>query len=1091
MARDRDRKSAAGERRRAGGYLAQLGWLEGYPDEDGWRRAEDDVLIPLDGAMVAKARRTARTVIREHADALPKLVGDVDRWWAIVDAKLAWMSGAIAGKPGAFDPLPHLTPRLAQTIRDLARTPVGPAARAAAIAYAGRTELDALIEWLAEHRALALESGELPGWRVVLALARLAMLGDAGKARGVRERAVDALIALCEVDAPDGFAALQASRNIENRLRHQESTKKPALDATRSPSRVMPWIVGLSTRAPVERQRILALVAEAQLAEALAPWQAWERQHATLLARAAALAQSKFESAVDRAAHEVKVVIKIEKSRAQAPVDVSIKDALLELGMLGDDHFARMQPSMVRLLSAMPAALDVAARTRMLLHLARAAATKDENEHPEWVWDALATALADGAPLELLAPWRSTLTSDGRLYIESDLLEHAPRRSDVERIIRVLVLLAWQGTIGKEDPTRAAIWLAAGLTDETMVAEITAALRAVDGWMLPDTARTALALADHNVADLTAIAKLLLETAETWRHSTTEALCALLEHSAASGGAWIVRAALEATQAAALATIGETLKLMPRARWPALCHEPKTTAWIDRYPVALHPALHRLASVDPDAERTAAKRLATDVPDPAALRQEIAALRERLDKAGAAKRLANLEARLRSPKPPSPARLATLATKLERAAREIGLARFIHAITTGASERVIKAFGLPGLPAWAEPPKTIALLFAMLALDATDRELAGRMIRARLGDRPWDLRDEPANQTFLEEVRRSGIDPAPWLDDTVHVFKDQAGEPFTLAMTDDPIEVFAMGAHFETCLSPDGGNFFSVVANAADVNKRVIYAKRDGRVIGRCLIALTDGFAILIFHVYCHENIQLEAHVRDFVLELAGKMGTTVVPRGTVRLLLARDWYDDGPRDLVGRFRGLDDAGLDFDAIEPAQLVGVLRAALDRELDDVTLPIILGHAGLSRRPELVIPLAPYVLASAAPQTHIAAAELALRAGDRALADRLLGDHAATIRIDDHPWHYGQLLAELRPSYTLARLRETRHRDIRTWEDERGDRVAVAGVALAALHRPKQAAAMFRLAMKHEDWLAPFMKVRLEALGESVDDTDDD
>ena len=126
------------------------------------------------------------------------------------------------------------------------------------------------------------------------------------------------------------------------------------------------------------------------------------------------------------------------------------------------------------------------------------------------------------------------------------------------------------------------------------------------------------------------------------------------------------------------------------------------------------------------------------------------------------------------------------------------------------------------------------------------------------------------------------------------------------------------------------------------------------------------------------------------------------------------------------------------------------------------------------------------MASAAPNTHVVAAELALRAGERALADRFLGDHAATIRIDDHPWHYGRVLAELRPSYTLARLRETRRRDIRRWEDECGDRVAVAGVALAALRRPKQAAAMFRLAMKHEDWLTPFMKARLEELGEPPD-----
>ena len=43
--------------------------------------------------------------------------------------------------------------------------------------------------------------------------------------------------------------------------------------------------------------------------------------------------------------------------------------------------------------------------------------------------------------------------------------------------------------------------------------------------------------------------------------------------------------------------------------------------------------------------------------------------------------------------------------------------------------------------------------------------------------------------------------------------------------------------------------------------------------------------------------------------------------------------------------------------------------------------------------------------------------------------------------------------------------------------------SLAGVALERLHRAKQAAAMYRLAMKYEDWIAPFMKARLEQLGE--------
>ncbi len=1088
MAREQDRKrTAAADRRRAGTYLAQLGWLAGYPDEGGWRRLDDDSVMPFDGVAIAKARRTGRTAIREHRDGLAKLVGDVDRWWAIVDAKLAWASTRVGGKP-ATDPLGALLPllpaRLAAAIHALLPTPAGDAARAVTVAYAERPrELAELIEWLAAHATLVI-AGTLPSWRVVVALARLEVLGDRGKPRGVRERGVAALIRLCAVDAPDGAAALQANRNVENRLRRQ-SSKKQAPDPMRSSQRVVPWIVKLAIRSDEHRQRVLALVAHAQLAEALAAWQAWEREHEKLLDRAKAFAQARFDSPEARGKHEAKLILKIEQSRAAAPVEVPLADVLLELDLLGGDHLARFHPSIVRLLAALPAALGVAAPARMFLHAARAAATC-EHEHLEWVWDALAAALEQGAPLELLAPWRDVLTSTGRLYLESDMVEYLKRRTEVDRLLRVLVGLARRGSIGREAPTRAAIWICAGLGEEELVIEVVAATRESTGWMLPEVARAAIAISDRTAKDLAAAGKLLLETSEDWRHALTVALSRLLEHAAASGGAWIVRAALEDKQGAALAAVGETLQLMPRARWPPLCRPPAAAAWIDRYPETLHPALHRLASVDPDAERSAIKRLADDVPDPAALRVEIAALRERLDRPGAAKRLANLEDRLAHPTAPSPKRLATLTTKLDRAAREIGLARFTQAITRGASERVVRAFHLPELPAWASAPKTIALLFALLSLDERDRELAGRMIRARGGEPPWDLRDEPANRAFLDQMRRAGIDPAPWLDDRTVTITPKEGEPFTLGLTNDPIEVFAMGAHFETCLSPGGGNFFSVVANAADVNKRVIYAKRGDRVIGRCLLALTEGFSILIFHVYCHEAIGLDQHVKELVLDLATRMGTTVVPRGTVRLLLARDWYDDGPLDLVGRFRGLDDAGLDFSAIEPGALVDILRAALGRELDDVTLPVVLNHGALARRPELVAPLAPFVIASDVPQTHVTAAKLAFAAGDRALADRLLGDHAGAIQLHDHPWHDGQLLAELRPSYTLARLRATRRRSIRDWADERADRIAIAGVALEALHRPRQAAALYRLAIENEDWLADHLKPRLEQLGEPVE-----
>jgi hypothetical protein len=403
------------------------------------------------------------------------------------------------------------------------------------------------------------------------------------------------------------------------------------------------------------------------------------------------------------------------------------------------------------------------------------------------------------------------------------------------------------------------------------------------------------------------------------------------------------------------------------------------------------------------------------------------------------------------------------------------------------------AFGLSEWPDWAEPvdrsraTQLREILSGLLDLESSDRALAGRLLRARSGPPPWDLRDDPANRRFLDRMRAAGIDPAPWLDSTPRVVHTGHGETLSLALCADPLDVFAMGAHFETCLSPRGGNFFSVVANAADINKRVLYARRDDRVVGRCLFAITDSLTLLAFNPYCHERIDFASIVRDFALELAARMRATIVTRGPVSTLVARDWYDDGARDLVGRFACLDES-FDLEAIPPDELVGKLREALGRDLDDVTLPFVLGHRDFQKLflPRHLAPLVPFILASNVSLIRIDAAQLALHNKDLELADRLLGDHDRAIRIEEYAWPNGEIVARLRPSRALARLRRSRPRSVRRWSDERGDRIALAGVALQALERPRKAAAMFRLAAKLESWLLEDMHARLTAMGAPID-----
>jgi hypothetical protein len=1053
----------AESRRRVAVYLQQLVWLEGFPVADGWHRLDTGERVTVDGALIARTRRAARTVMREHPGALADAVGDVDRWWAIVDAKLAWCSAP----RGVLDLLDHAPRRIASQARALAARPgLGAAAIAAGVAWALRPhQLGDAIAWLAGQGAL------IDDVVTTLALARLAEQSAAG---------VAAWIALAAVDAPDPKTAVEGVASVDHRLR---GTRETAITpGPRSGHHVRAWLATLCRCAPEVQQRALAVLAVAGVDAALAPWCRWERANADRLARAAAFAGRAFDRK-EEARNLERITGVVNQVKASAPRAIAVPDVLREIDVLASGALAGFHAAIVRLLAAIPAG-EPGVRTAMLLHVARIAATSD-HARAAWLWDALAAALAAGASPRLLDPWRAILAAGGRAYFDDALIDALPRRAEVNRLVDALAGLAALGPVSRVDAERTAAWIAAGLADE-LARDVVIGLRDVDFSFEVGVVRAIRALSDGTAGDLIAQAPIVLGAFEELDYHERQELVALIEHAAGGGAVWLVRAAFAANQGKVLADAAGLLPVLPRARWPAVATA-RRPAWIGRYPAALAAALGHLAAVDPDAERTAARRLATDLPDPEALRREIAALRARVPlAAGQAKRLATLERRLVAPGSPSPARLARLAGKLERTAVSVGLLRFTAQVTATAALRLQRTF--PG-GGWPEPldRRTREIVFGLLRLDAADRALAGRLLRARTGPRPWDLRDDPVNVAFLATMRDAGLDPAAWLDDAPVTVVTPDGRPLELALCSDPLEVFAMGAHFETCLSPGGGNFFSVLANAADLNKRVLYARRGDRVVGRCLLAVTDSFAILTFNPYCHERaVDFAAIARTFALELAARMRTRVAPYGAVRLLVARDWYDDGPRDLVGRFGGLDEAALDLANADPGVVVERLRGALGHELDDVTLPMVLALPSLRARPALVAPLARYLLAARSTATHITAAELALEAGDPELADRLLGEHGDAIRLEDHAWPGGKLLALLRPSRALVRLRATRARGVRSWPDDRGDRIAVAGLAMEALHRPRKAAELYRLALDRDPYLEYDLNDRLAAVAASIE-----
>ena len=183
-----------------------------------------------------------------------------------------------------------------------------------------------------------------------------------------------------------------------------------------------------------------------------------------------------------------------------------------------------------------------------------------------------------------------------------------------------------------------------------------------------------------------------------------------------------------------------------------------------------------------------------------------------------------------------------------------------------------------------------------------NRRLLRRLLRARLaGDPTWPER-HPANQAFLAGLAARGVDRAAWLDTAPHLYRcaGVAGGHVRLHLERDPLRILQMGNYFDTCLSFGGANAFSTVANACELNKRVVYATDGaGRVVGRKLIGLTAEGALVGFRTYSAlrdkaGNDALRAIFRRYLTAFAARCGLPLAGEGTVPRLFAPAWYDDG-----------------------------------------------------------------------------------------------------------------------------------------------------------------------------------------------------
>lgn len=163
-----------------------------------------------------------------------------------------------------------------------------------------------------------------------------------------------------------------------------------------------------------------------------------------------------------------------------------------------------------------------------------------------------------------------------------------------------------------------------------------------------------------------------------------------------------------------------------------------------------------------------------------------------------------------------------------------------------------------------------------------------------------------ANTAWVRTAMEHGLKIEGWLtppSSTVQIGSQQA----ILCIRSNPFDTFLMGSRFGSCLSidsPPSSNSFSVLPNAMDANKHVLWLiSNSGHVIARQLIGINTAMELLTYRVYINGDYtqwaeQIRTAMEEYCVTLARNCNTHIAARGKPSSLQDWPWHDDGPYPL-------------------------------------------------------------------------------------------------------------------------------------------------------------------------------------------------
>ncbi len=1090
-----------------------LGWMTGFPDGTGnWvslPSREPASVIRVGRTELRRATYSLNKLRREFPRALPRIVGDVDRWADLHRSLIETLKPSVHGGSAL--------PDSASSVHASYRTAAG---RAATQAMSGAAplrrvvcaftwycwlqpdQLRPAIDWLQTHHAEVV--GIVENFGHVDGCVLLARLRELSASHGSKR--LDPLLSWL-ADRRLSTVAVEQGRHyayqVQAALNYKAPEPVPDPPVARLASEALAWVQWIAQQDGRTARRALEMFGLLHESVAMQAWEAWWRSIGRLVKRAQQLPTP------PRRRHPAAQKLQAVRARLRAmgdatPAVVPAKRFFALLREEATQPNETQRRAIRRALQAMPTVLDdVPLRLAFLAHWSR---LRRETERSKQ--NTLATLI--GAFGEFVAgqddtaralrPWQAVWSDLGksgalefaRYTVDSELLDEVPRTRQIQDFFVALAMLQGDAlfdeisgddaetlvdvVLATRDVESAALALRLLKRESLTEKYLTQSLLRLAGDLCASdisqfaTVTRVLLAADERVADLENTGKRLLAH---WKKAPAEhLLLAVLDGHLMPLCATVLRG--EVIRHAGGKTPG------PIVQRPA----DKIPPWIRSYPKELRDVLRELDACDANARATAARILQKDFPDPKKIRLQISRLEERVADGDSDDRLTarirKLEAWLSKKQLPGTGRLANLAAKLRQAATRAMVIDWSSRVDARFRTSLPRLLQAESLPDWAENLEVLELLLPIGGLSASFRNLIAELLKHRSGDPPWDLRDLRDNRRFLNKMDQRGVNMTPWIDDAPVTYREAGDEPIRFTLERDPLEVFAMGGRFKTCLSPGSFNYFSVFANAADVNKQVLYGRRkNGRVVARCLLALTGEGGIVTFHAYCHDkSVEFTSVVREYVKQLAQAMNTVVLARGVIPRLVAPDWYDDGPIDVTDQFAFLTDKRfLERLATVPLEeLVDFLADAISPlALDELTLPMFVRLDVFVRRPELVRPLYPIVLHNERlpPDLILQVVELLNRCEQFRDAERLsprLLQQALAAHRDGYDHVVNSVLdalARCSPTRALSLLRKTRGKNNRNWSQETdGYRLCAGAVASLALHRPRQAQRLLESVVKN-------------------------